>query len=108
MGFENIGKWIDNNIWEIAVYGVFIAGGTYFLANLDDYRGDEKVIQQINLGQYVVRVVQEDRQFVEDLYRLEVLDGEGHTIVKTCGSVIPTFTFPSNPKSDSLEKRVEE
>ena len=111
MGFKKIAEWIDYNFIEIVIIGAIggvIGGGIYLLTNANDYRGDKEVIQQINFGQYTARVVEEDRQFTENLYRLDVLDEGGHTIVKAHTISIPTFTFPSNPKSDSLEKRVEE
>ncbi|MBI2110439.1 hypothetical protein HYT51_01525 [Candidatus Woesearchaeota archaeon] len=70
-------------------------------------RKDKKVIQQINFGQYTARVVEEDRQLVENRYRLDIIDGQGNTIIKTYSQGTPTFNFPSNLQSDSLEKKVE-
>ena len=68
-----------------AATGLGLAGFIYFAANSGNIRG-EKVIHSNKIDDFTLKIIETDKKFAIDDYRIEIIDKEGKLRAKIYGN----------------------
>ena len=74
--------------WKSYVGGVAtavgVAGAIYFVTQVNNFRGEKTVFSK-KVDDATVRLIKQDRKWMKDDYRIEILDNEGKVKVQLQG-----------------------